>query len=121
MDVRSGGVRCKNMKFSICGVPVQHCSGSEAILSSHMRKMPQPKIHSSSESAFNCHARYLVDVLGYERRGSREFSPPDGGPIRVLTKKSRFGGGLRRGKSPDKKKGGRLMPEKFTGGLIASY
>ena len=43
--------------------------------------------------------------LGYKAVGSRAFSPPDGGPIVILTKKTRFGGRLRRGKSEGVGKG----------------
>jgi len=42
----------------------------------------------------------------YEDIGGRCFRPPDGGPIRMLTKKSRFGASLRLGKL-----GERWMPK----------
>jgi len=109
------------MRAYLCGVPIGHCQGSDAILSSHLRK-EQPKVHYSTESAFKCHAKWLVNVLGYEQRGSREFAEPNGGYIVVLTKKSRFGGVLRAGKRVTGTKSKRFVPAgKFTGGLIASY
>lgn len=110
------------MRAYICGTPKQHCLGNECVLSSHMRKSPQPKVHATSEEAFKCHARYLVNVMGYERRGNREFSPPDGSEIVILTKKCRFGGELRGGKRSEKSsKGSRLMPRQFVGGMLSSY
>jgi len=48
--------------------------------------------------------RYLINVEGYEQIGPREFQK-DGHPVRVLTKKMRFGGRLRPGKA------GRVMME----------
>ena len=108
------------MQAFTCGVHEQHCTGGECVLSHHLRKQVV-KVHNSPDAAFNCHARYLMNVLGYTRRGPREFAPPDGGPIRVLTKKSRFGGRLRGGKKPQGTKGRRVMPEFFTGGVVASY
>ena len=108
------------MRAYFCGVPTHHCTGSDAVLSSHLRK-EQPKIHHSTESAFKCHAKWLLSQ-GYERRGSREFAEPNGGYIVVLTKKSRFGGVLRAGKRVTGTKSKRFVPAgKFTGGLIASY
>jgi len=78
------------------------------------------KAHNSAPEAFKCHARYLIKVLGYEQVGSREFRPPDGGPILVLTKKCRFGGVLRKGKGSGEG-GNRVMPRRRLGGFIASY
>lgn len=108
------------MRAYFCGVPNRCCQGSDCILSSHLRK-GQPKVHYTSEAAFKCHANWLVKELGYERRGNREFAMPNGGPIVVLTKKSRFGGELRGGKRAAGKRSNRLMPARFPGGLIASY
>jgi hypothetical protein len=64
------------------------------------------RAHTSPEGAFNCHARHLVNDKGYEQIGPREFREPNGGPIRVLTKKSRFGGVLRGGKRGETGGGG---------------
>jgi hypothetical protein len=109
------------MKGYTCGVPKGHCSGGEPVLSHHLRKPPL-KVHNSSVEAFRCHARWLVNVEGYERVGNREFVDPNDGRILVLTKKSRFGGVLRQGKRVEtSKKSKRLMPRQWTGGMIASY
>lgn len=43
---------------------------------------------------------------GYTQISQREFEPPDGGPVRVLSKKSHYGERLRLGKE-----GGRHMPD----------
>jgi len=107
-----------------CGVPKEHCSGvSMPILSAGIRKYVI-KAHNSPEDAFRCHAHYLINICGYRQVGSREFSLGDGSPIRVLTKKSRFGCRLRRGKSGQgehKHRTKRQMPPVQTGGFIASY
>lgn len=69
------------------------------------------KAHASPMDAFNCHKRWLI-TRGFKQIGPREFRPPDGGPIEVLTKKSRFGARLRTGK------GKRLMGHRHTSGVI---
>lgn len=86
----------------VCGVPALHCSGGHV---STDQQINSGKAHTSPSEAFNCMARYLVRVLGYKRIGGREFDPQDGGSIRVLTKRSRYGGKMRLGKE------GRFMPE----------
>lgn len=58
--------------------------------------------------------RYL-QRQGYERVGPREFAAPDGGPVRVLTKKCRFGARLRPGKEH-----ARFMPSVKEGGVVIS-
>lgn len=79
----------------LCGVPKDKCNGS---LDSVNAGLAGPrKMHVSPESAFSCHKQYLID-LGYKQLDTRAFSPPDGGPVRVLTKQSRFGATLRNGK-----------------------
>ena len=80
------------------------------------------RFHHTSEQAFKCHAADLLRQ-GFKQIGTREFAPPDGGPIRVLTKKSRFGGLLRGGKSGEAKGGPptRAMPVGRTGGFIGRY
>jgi len=51
---------------------------------------------------------------GYHQIGMREFSPPDGGPVRVLTRPSHFGGRLRMGKE-----GSRMQPLEHNGIIFA--
>jgi len=92
----------------ICGVPKEHCTGG------HLQTdqvFTTNKAHSNHVDAFNCMARYLVKVLKYTRIGSRDFAPPDGGPVRTLTKKMRYGGLLVYGKEHT-----RFMPEKRRAG-----
>lgn len=95
----------------LCGVPNTDCTGSAYIT---QQQIP-PKAHGSRGEAFRCMTRYLMSQ-GYERIGQREFRPPNGGCILVLTKKSRFGGRLRTGKRAE---GGtstsRFMPDRGAG------
>lgn len=79
----------------LCGVPESECRGS--IVSMHKMWQGSHRVHSTRSDAFACHVAYLVSI-GYERVGSREFQSPNGGPVRVLTKPSRFGAELRWGK-----------------------
>ena len=91
----------------LCGVPKINCTGSITVMSARMRDV---KSHSSRDEAFRCYKRYLVKVEGYTQIGSREFRK-EGHPIRVLTKRIRFGGMLRSGKSGEGGGAGRFMPE----------
>lgn len=86
----------------LCGVPIQYCQGAATKTSSGLRI---DKSHSSPHEAFRCMSHYLVSVEGYEQIGGREFRK-EGHPIRVLTKKTRFGARLRTGKNQE-----RMMPE----------
>ncbi len=91
----------------LCGVPEPSCTGGRYITEQQLSK----KAHTTHEEAFKCMVRYLMNK-GYTRLGSRMFSAPDGGPIEVLTKRSRFGARLRSGKEQQ-----RYMP-KFGHGVI---
>lgn len=111
-------------KMYTCGVPKEHCNGAHVATSAGTREIENLyKAHVSPSQAFNCRARYLTHVLGYERIGQREFSPPDGGPVLVLSKKIRFGGKLRKGKGArGDGSASRVMPDRpHVGGLIAGY
>ena len=97
-------------KFAVlCGVPEDKCTGGSF---NSKQALGTVKAHGSHEQAFKCMVRYLLDQ-GYERIATRDFRPPDGGPIRMLTRKSRFGARLRRGKE-----GTRLMPAVRTRGTV---
>lgn len=91
----------------VCGVPGIHCSGGHVTTD---QQINSGKAHVTPSEAFNCMARYLVRQCGYKRVGGREFDPQDGGPIRVLTKRSRYGGKMKLGKE------GRYMPEESNAG-----
>ena len=95
----------------LCGVPNVSCTGSAYIT----KQQIPPKAHGSRDEAFRCMVKYLKSE-GYERIGPREFRPPGGGYIKVLNKKSRFGGLLRTGKRAE---GGttssRFMPDRGAG------
>jgi len=99
----------------LCGVPALECIGSGYITTQALSK----KAHASRVEAFNCMRKHLLNE-GWEQIGPREFRPPDGGYIRVLTKKSRYGGMLRQGKAGED--GGmsssRFMPKKRTQGTV---
>lgn len=96
----------------LCGVPEGACTAGKKKVSQGIGKFI--KAHSDHTEAFNCHVKWLLSQ-GYERIGSREFKPSDGGYVRVLTKKSRFGARLRNGKES-----GRSMPPKRRGGVAIS-
>ncbi len=88
------------MRAYLCGVPRESCQGGLKQVNAFLRAMVF-RVHSSPESAFACHKRYLVS-RGFVPVGNRELLNPETGAIRVMTKKSRFGGRLRRGKSGEK-------------------
>lgn len=104
-----------NNKF-MCGVPQSSCTGGVLKSSQGIRGL---RAHGSSEEAFKCKARHLI-ASGYTRVGQREFQAPNNGAIEVLTKKIRYGGRLRRGKSEPQKgtTASRHMPHTRTGGLV---
>lgn len=85
----------------ICQTPKDHCKGGKGGTSQALNRKNAMKMHSTPQEAFACYASYLVSQ-GYERLSSREFRPPGGGPIEVLTKPCRYGGRLRKGKGGDK-------------------
>ena len=87
----------------LCGVPKEYCIGGPLVTK---QMLNTDKCHGSHDDAFRCMAHYLTKVLGYTRIGGREFRPPDGGPIKVLTKKIRYGERIVAGKE------GRFMPER---------
>ena len=97
----------------LCPTPKQFCMGGNLTMSNSITRRTT-KAHGSPGEAFACYKHYLVHELGYTQVGAREFSPPDGGPVTVLTKKSRFGARLRPGKL------GRHMPHFSTSGTIIS-
>jgi len=90
----------------LCGVPEGECVGA---LFTTDQQLGTTKGHGSHEEAFKCRVRYLLKQ-GYTRIGTRDFRPPDGGPVLILGKKSRYGGRLRLGKF-----GTRFMPDSVHG------
>lgn len=101
----------------LCGVPVDYCCGGSYVVSSGLGK--SRKVHRTHEEAFNCHKNYLIKQ-GFVNIGSRELIDPKDNSIRILTKKSKFGGKLRKGKE-----GSRAMPWnqnafKHGGGIVSS-
>jgi hypothetical protein len=96
-----------------CGVEQHLCGGSTFIGSGSM-KASRLKVHASPEAAHACMGSALVKE-GYTKLDNCTFRPPDGGPVRVLTRPGRFGARLRSGKE-----GSRHMPAKRTGGVVIS-
>jgi hypothetical protein len=99
----------KHPYVHLCGVPKDDCDGTFTKTSSGLGAAQ--KAHTLPREAFACMKRFLLRQ-GYVQVGQREFAPPDGGPVRVLTKQSRYGGRLRRGKE-----GTRRMPVLRGGGI----
>ena len=111
------------MRVQSCGVPDAHCNGRSVICDMNVIRKTI-KVHNTPQEAFRCYSRYLVNVLGYKRLGSREFQLGEDAPILVLTKASRFGAPFRHGKygGEGAGRGKRVTPYgKQTGGWIASY
>lgn len=103
-----------------CGVPAHQCTGSESKVSKDVHKYIH-KVHGTSEAAFRCHVKWMQSQ-GYVMTSSRTLKHADGGPTIMLTKKSRFGGIMRKGKRPEgQRRATRWMPAKRGGGLVASY
>jgi hypothetical protein len=84
----------------LCITPRVHCSGTPAKLNAGLEKRGLKK-HGSPNEAMCCYASYLENVVGCEKLSDREFRHPNGGPIEVLTRASRFGCVLRSGKRGD--------------------
>lgn len=104
------------MQRYLCGTPQEKCTGGLKTANHGLRDAV--KIHVTRESAFKCHRRYLLDQ-GFVQVGTREFIVPPGqageGTVRVLNKKSKFGGELRPGKSDKTTRGKRFRPTKGAG------
>lgn len=100
--------RGKGTQRYACGVPDKECQGAktQVAMGIHLTHT-----HASAKSAFQCMKAYLA-AQGFVYKGNREFDPGDGGPIRVLTKVSRYGARLRPGKA------GRHMARQSIGGII---
>ena len=94
----------------LCGVPQEKCTGgllhTDQVFDTH-------KAHSSHNDAFKCMRKHLLSS-GYIQVGGREFQK-DGGPVLVLTKKIRYGGRLRRGKTETGIKAQRFEPMRGSG------
>ena len=127
------------MRKYLCPTPHIHCNGG-ALGQASFSIRHKPKAHGSPVEAFKCYRRYLVNVVGCERVGPRELRHPKGscicgwngpknleicpscnrwiGVVEVLTKPSRFGAVLRRGKGGEQG-GSRVMPALRPGGTIA--
>jgi hypothetical protein len=92
----------------LCGVPKDDCIGG--ILHTD-QKLSTTKCHTTRAEAMRCMKRHL-EHIGFVQLSPREFVDPDNGYIRILPKRSRFGGRMRAGKGED---GARFEPEEGRG------
>jgi hypothetical protein len=106
----SHGIKSKRPHKYLCGVPSDKCTGGMTGVSNGLKKAG--KTHGSPAEAHKCYSKWLLSQ-GYTQVGPREYSK-NGGPILLLTKKSKFGARLRGGKAD------RQMPSVTPGGLIIS-
>jgi len=97
----------------LCGARAGCCNGGKIMLNKS-----DAKAHSSPGEAFRCMKNYLVNELGYEQIGQREFVRPQDGYVEVLTKKSRFGTRVVTGKSAEGMSGKRFTFRRHRGGSI---
>lgn len=104
----------------LCGTPTNHCCGAQGPTAS----TKYSRVHQTSESAFKCHATYLVKHAGYAQIGPRTFTKGETEPVLVLTKKSHFGMKIKSGKRGDEgSKGGtakRFNTIRAGGGVIST-
>ena len=98
----------------LCGVPAEKCGGG--ILKTTKGIMAS-RAHVTSSEAFTCYVAHLLR-LGYEQIGPRQFASPDGGPVRIISKRMKFGGVLRTGKSTQGQEADRYVSSKEMGGLV---
>lgn len=96
--------------YYMCGTQKEFCCGGLL----KVNFAPTVKAHSTSKEAFNCKRKQLIS-LGYSQIGNREFLK-EGEPVLILTKKSSFGGKLRKGK--EAKESRRGVSYGRVGGLI---
>lgn len=88
----------RNNYYYLCQTPQDQCGGSHRAMNHGLENIKK-RAHGSPSEAFRCHRRYLL-AQGFTQVGGRDFSPPGNeGPVLVLTKKSRYGGKLRPGKT----------------------
>lgn len=102
-----------------CGVAKDKCVGSLLPMSASFKDV---KAHNSHKEAFDCMKSSLL-AEGYTPVDSRALRPPGDGPVRVLTKQSRYGARLRPGKRGESGGSGvitRHMPDHRYGGVIIS-
>jgi hypothetical protein len=103
----------------MCGTPKEHCSGSPGNVNAALGG--NRKIHGSSEEAFKCHKQYLIDKMGYTQGDdARALHAPNDGPVRILTKPSRFGAKLRNGKEGTRNMSSVRIKNGSRGGIIVS-
>ena len=107
----------------LCGTPSDFCCGAFTMFDAALGRCGRSKAHPTRVDAFKCYQKYLLSK-GYKKVGTREFLPPDGGPVLLLNRKGKFGGMLRNGKSGVKSLSGRnrFMPKHLCkhslGGMI---
>lgn len=104
----------------MCGTPKDFCGGSSQPVNAALGG--NKKVHTSSEGAFACHKAYLIKMGYTQGQDSRSLVPPGDGPVRILTKSSRFGAELRNGKEGTRNMSNvKISGGGRRGGNIASY
>jgi hypothetical protein len=73
------------VKGYLCNTPVNDCTGSLN------KNGGNHKIHTSRTEARQCYVRWLTKKQGYTRLKGTQFAPPDGGPVLLVTKQSKYG------------------------------
>lgn len=93
----------------LCGTPDSNCTGGITHTDQHFNSK---KCHTSRREALRCYRNYLINVAKFQPISPRELVNPESGRIRILPKRSKFGGKLRAGKG---EKGARFQPESGSG------
>jgi hypothetical protein len=92
----------------VCPVPMASCSGAVLDAGNCAKRV---KYHQTHDEVLNCEGRHLV-AQGYTRLSRKEYRPPNGGEILLLSRKP--GARVRKGKQ------GRSMGDFHeNGGLVA--
>lgn len=100
----------------LCGVPSHHCTGG--LLKANGGLGGISKAHLTPADAFKCMQKHLI-AEGWTQLGPREFCQGDG-PVRILTKSSRFGARMIAADKEKSTSGKRHHPNTAGSGTISS-
>ena len=104
------------MRKYVCPTPKHECNGT-TFRATNIGLRQSIKAHNTPEEAFRCYVAHLKKQ-GYKQTGARTFQR-EGEPVKILTKKSKFGAVLRGGKM-SKDTGRRVVPYNMLTGIIVS-
>ena len=79
-EVRAG----HTAKMYVCNTPFNDCTGG------NNKNGGKRKLHSSRAEAFRCYTRWLKSQ-GYTQLKPTQYAPPDGGPVLLISKPSKYG------------------------------